>query len=168
MVKRKRALKSKIVFGLVALLAAAIPVMTGCMPGELGAAAPGEETPIMNEELAAFVDEVYKEPYSLVFNNCIDKSLRIMAKAESLGMKTDLIGCIAIVSAKRWHNLPIVSPHFYAEIEGKKVDVALDPVREEIYCKNSEVRIVMPVNISEIGRAFCRRIGLIGCLLRKG
>ncbi|GAJ11433.1 unnamed protein product, partial [marine sediment metagenome] len=33
----------------------------------------------MNEELSAFIDGVYKEPYSLIFNNCIDKSLRIMA-----------------------------------------------------------------------------------------
>ena len=145
-----------------------MPLLAGCVPAELRAAASGEEAPIMNEELSAFIDEVYKEPYSLVFNNCIDKSLRIMAKAESLGMKTDLIGCIAVLKAKRWRNLPIVSPHFYSEIDGKKVDVALDPIREQIYGKNSEVKIVMPVNISEMGRAFFRRIGFISRLLRRG
>jgi len=122
----------------------------------------------MNEELSAFIDEVYEEPYSLIFNNCIDKSLRIMAKAESLGMKADFIGCIAILKAKRWHNILIVSPHFYSEIDGKKVDVALDPIREQLYCKNSEVKIVMPVNISEMGRAFSRRFGFMGCLSRRG
>ena len=148
--------------------AIAMPLLAGCVPAELRAVASGEEAPIMNEELSAFIDEVYKEPYSLVFNNCIDKSLRIMAKAESLGMRTDLIGCIAVLKAKRYRNLPVVSPHFYAEIDGKKVDVALDPVREEIYCKNSEVGIVMPVNISEMGRAFFRRVGFTGCLLRRG
>jgi len=145
-----------------------MPLLAGCVPAELGAAASGEGVPIMNEELSAFIDEVYKEPYSLVFNNCIDKSLRIMAKAESLEMKADFIGCIAVLRAKRWHNIPIVSPHFYSEIDGKKVDVALDPLREEIYCKNSEVRIVMPVNISEMGRAFFRRFGFMGCLSRRG
>ena len=165
--KKERLSKLKI-FGLVMIPAIAMPLLAGCVPAELRAAASGEEAPIMNEELSAFIDEVYKEPYSLVFNNCIDKSLRIMAKAESLGMKTDLIGCIAVLKAKRYRNLPVVSPHFYAEIDGKKVDVALDPVREELYCKNSEVRIVMPVNISEMGRAFFRRIGLISRLSGRG
>lgn len=121
----------------------------------------------MNEELSTFIDEVYKEPYSLIFNNCIDKSLRIMAKAESLGMKTDFIGCIAVLKAKRYR-MRIVSPHFYSEIDGKKVDVALDPIREQIYCKNSEVKIVMPVNISEIRRAFFHRFGFISCVSRRG
>jgi len=153
---------------MVVLLVIVMPLLAGCVPEGLRAAAPQEEAPIVNEELAAFVDEVYKEPYSLVFNNCIDKSLRIMVKAESLGMKADFIGCIAVLKAKRYRNLPIVSPHFYAEIDGKKVDVALDPIRERIYCKNSEVKIVMPVNISEMGRAFFRRFGFTGCLLRKG
>ena len=121
----------------------------------------------MNEELSTFIDEVYKEPYSLIFNNCINKSLRIMAKAESLGMKTDFIGCIAVLKAKRYR-MRIVSPHFYSEIAGKKVDVALDPIRERIYCKNSEVKIVMPVNISEIWRAFFYGIGFINRVSRRG
>lgn len=124
--------------------------------------------PIMNEELSAFIDEVYKEPYSLIFNNCIDKSLRIMAKAKSLGMKADFIGCIAILPAKGYRNLLIASPHFYSEIDGKKVDVALDPIREQIYCKNSEVKIVTPMNISEIRRAFFHGIGFISRVSRRG
>lgn len=165
----KKEILSKLkIFGLVMVPAIAMPLLAGCVPAELGAAAPGEEAPIMNEELSVFIDEVYKEPYSLIFNNCIDKSLRIMAKAESLGMKTDFIGCIAVLKAKRYRNLLIVSPHFYSEIDGKKVDVALDPIREEIYCKNSEVRIVMPVNISEMGRAFFRRFGFMSHLSRRG
>lgn len=165
--KKERLSKLKI-FGLVMVPAIAMPLLAGCVPAELRAAASGEEAPIMNEELSAFIDEVYKEPYSLVFNNCIDKSLRIMAEAESLGMKTDFIGCIAVLKAKRYRNLLIVSPHFYSEIDGKKVDVALDPIREQIYCKNSEVKIVMPVNISEMGRAFFRRFGFISRVSRRG
>ena len=167
--RRRGLLKLNIAVSLVVAVATAIPLMSGCVPGELRAAAPQEEAPpVMNEELSAFIDAVYKEPYSYFFNNCVDKSLRIMAEAERLGMKADLIGCIAIVPVKRWYNFPIVSPHVYTEIEGEKVDVALDPAREEIYCKNSEVRIVMPVNLSELGRAFCRRAGLGGYLLREG
>jgi len=121
----------------------------------------------MNQELSAFIDAVYREPYSLVRNNCLDKSLRIKAKAEELGMRVDLIGCIAIVPVKKWHNFPHISPHFYTEIEGERIDVAHDPRREELWCKNSEIKAVVPVNISKIRRAFCRGAGLRSQLLRE-
>ena len=122
----------------------------------------------MNDQLSAFIDAVYREPYSLVRNNCINKSLRIKAKAEGLGMRADLIGCIAMVRVKKWHNLLIISPHFYTEIERERVDVAHDPRREELWCKNSEIKVVMPVNISKMRRAFCRRAGLRSQPLKEG
>ena len=122
----------------------------------------------MNDELSAFIDAVYRQPYSLLRNNCINKSLRIKAKAEELGMRADLICCIAIVPVKKWHNFHFASPHVYTEIEGERVDVAHDPRREEIYCKNSEIRVVLPVNISKIRRVFCREAGLRGHLLKEG
>jgi len=165
--KREKLSKSNIL-GLVAALVVAVPLLAGCVPGELRAAAPQEEAAISNEDLAAFVDQVYEEPYSLVFNNCIDKTLRIMAEAEKRGVKSDFIGCIAVYRFKRYHNAPIVSPHFYAEIEGGKLDVAFNPAQEKVYCPNSDAEIVMPVNISEMGRAFFRRVCFTGCLLRRG
>jgi len=164
---KERLSKLKI-FGLVMVPAIAMSLLGGCVPADMRANDPTEEAVIVNQELADFVDEVYKEPYSLVFNNCIDKSLRIMAKAESLGMKADLIGCVAVLKANCYRGLPIVSPHFYSEIDGRKVDVALDPVREQIYCPNSEVKIIMPLNISEMGRAFSRKCGFSSCPLRGG
>jgi len=122
----------------------------------------------MNDELSAFIDTVYRKPYSLLSNNCINKSLEIKAKAKGLGMRVDLIGCIAITRVKKWHNLPIILPHVYTEIEGQMVDVAHDPGRVEIYWKNSEMKIVMPVNISKIRRVFCRGAGLRSHLLKEG
>ena len=112
-------------------------------------------------ELSSFIDEIYREPYSLFSNNCIRKSLRIKARAEALEKKADLICCISIVPAKKWRNFPIISPHVYTEIEGKKIDVSLDPGHEEIYCKNSEKKIVMPVNISKLKRVLGRTVSLI-------
>ena len=122
----------------------------------------------MNDELSAFIDAVHKEAYSLVRNNCINKSLRIKAKAEELGMKADLICCIAIVPVKKWHNFHFASPHVYTEIEGERVDVAHDPRREMLWCKNSEIKAVMPVNISKMKRAFYRRASLRSQILRQG
>ena len=104
----------------------------------------------MMNELSPFIDEVYREPYSLFGNNCINKSLKIKAKAEELGKKAELICCISIVPIKKWHNFPTVNPHVYTEIEGNKVDVSLDPGHEEIYCKNSEKKLIIPVNISKL------------------
>ncbi len=111
-------------------------------------------------ELSTFIDKVYREPYSLVGNNCLRKSLRIKAKAEELGKRADLICCVSIVPIKKWHNLPTINPHVYTEIEGKKIDVSLDPGHEEIYCKNSEKKLIMPVNISKLRRT----LGLVGSL----
>ena len=111
----------------------------------------------MGDELLFFIDSVYRERYSLIGNNCINKSLRIKAKAEELGKRADLLCCISIVPIKKWHKFPTINPHVYTEIEGEKVDVSLDPGHEEIYCKNSEKKLIMPVNISKIGRLFCRR-----------
>jgi len=111
----------------------------------------------MSDELSSFIDAVYREPYHLIGNNCINKSLRIKAKAEESGKRADLICCIAMWLVRKWHNFPIFSPHVYTEIEGEKVDVALDPGHEEIFCKNSELKTIMPVNISRVTRSLRRR-----------
>ena len=57
--------------------------------------------------------------------------------------------------------LPTINPHVYAEIEGEKVDVSLDPGHEEMYCKNSEKKLIIPVNISKLRRVLSRRSNLI-------
>lgn len=115
---------------------------------------------MMHDELSFFIDAVYREPYSLIGNNCIRKSLRIKARAEELGNRADLIGCVLIAPIKKWHNFPIIIPHVYTEIEGKKVDVSLDPGHEEIYCRNSELKLIMPMNLSKIRRTLCRGASL--------
>jgi hypothetical protein len=51
-----------------------------------------------------------------------------------------------------YHPLSIISPHVYTEVEGEKIDVSLDPGHEKIYCKNSEKKIILPVNISRLRR----------------
>ncbi|MBI2287827.1 MAG: hypothetical protein HYU83_02410 [Chloroflexi bacterium] len=112
----------------------------------------------MIKELDSFIDEVYREPYSLPHNNCIHKSLKIKARAEELGQRADLIGCISIVPMKKWHNFPSINIHVYTKIEGKKVDVSLDPGHEAIYCKNSEKKLIMPVNLSRLKRIISKAI----------
>ena len=104
------------------------------------------------DELSTFIDSVYREPYFLLGNNCIRKSKRIKAKAESLGRRADLIACISVVRIKQWHNFPTVNFHVFAEVDGRKVDVSLDPGHEARYCLNSQKKILFPVNISRLTR----------------
>ncbi len=109
------------------------------------------------DELDAYIDKVYQEPYFVLGNNCIRKSRKIKAKAEYLGKQADLIACISIVPIKAWHNFPTVNFHMYVVVDGRKVDVSLDPGHEARYCKNSEKKILFPVNISRLWRIMRRR-----------
>lgn len=110
----------------------------------------------MTEELSSFIDKVYREPYSLLRNNCIHKSLKIKGKAEEQGSKVDVVWCISIVPMKKWRNFPSVNFHMYTVVDGQKVDVSLDPLHEAMYCKNSEKNLVLPVNVSRLRRALRR------------
>jgi len=86
-----------------------------------------------------FIEEVYHEPYSLLKNNCFHKSMEIVEKARSLGKDANLVICWSIENEKILRGLPpVVQPHTYAEIEGKKVDVAYNPDTERILCNNTE------------------------------
>ena len=85
-----------------------------------------------------------------------------------MGKRTDLICCITVLPVRKWHNFPVIIPHVYTEVEGERIDVALDPGREEKFCKNSEQKIVIPVNISKLRRSFGKETSLRGRLLRKG
>lgn len=106
----------------------------------------------MNNELGEFIDGVYRESYRLLGNNCIDKSLRIKARAESHGVRADFIMCLIITRVRVLGGFPLISPHFYTIIEGEKVDVALDPDLEKVVGKNAEQKTVLAVNLSALKR----------------
>ncbi len=106
----------------------------------------------MDENLSVFIKRVNHEPYSLVTNNCIVKTLRIRAEAFRLGKQADLVFCLLFFRIKCLADLPVVSPHIYLIIEGKKVDVPLSPSQERKICKNIEVKPFLKVNLSKVKR----------------
>lgn len=108
-------------------------------------------------ELLSFIDAIYREPYSLLKNNCIHKSLKIRNRARERGKQVDIIVCISVVTMKWLHGLPVPNPHMYTLIDGVKVDVSLDPGHELRYCRNQEKKLVFPVNVSRISRLIRRR-----------
>jgi len=104
-----------------------------------------------NKEMRGFIEEVYQEPYSLLKNNCIHKSIRIAKKARELGKDARLVACWSIVPMRILHGFPAIQPHMYVEIEDQRVDVSLDPDHEKKYCKNSEKTIIFPIRLPKRG-----------------
>ena len=101
-----------------------------------------------NAEMMRFIDQAYRTPYSLLTNNCFHKSIKIVRKADELGLEANLV--IAPVSITPRHTspyLPRILPHCYSIIERHKVDVALDPATEKIWCKNNEIISLLPMNL---------------------
>jgi len=103
-----------------------------------------------NIEMKQFIQEVYREPYSLIGNNCIHKSVKIAKKVRELGKDARLVACWSIVPMKILRGFPSIQLHMYVEVEGERVDVSLDPHHEEMYCKNSEKIIVFPVKLPKL------------------
>ncbi len=101
-------------------------------------------------EIRRFIEDIYREPYSLISNNCIHKSIKIARKVWELGKDTCLIACLSIVTMKILRGFPTIQPHMYVEVEGKRVDVSLDPRHEEKYCQNREKIIVLPVKLPKL------------------
>lgn len=100
-----------------------------------------------NIEMRRFIESVYQEPFSLLTNNCFHKSIRIAQKARDLGKDAQLVPCWSIAPKRLLGIIPIISPHAYALIDDEKVDVALSPVQEQKYWKNSERKIILPIRL---------------------
>ena len=105
---------------------------------------------LSNMEMKRFIEETYREPYSLINNNCIHKSVKIAQKARELGKSARLVACWSIVPMKIFGGFPTIQPHLYVEVEGKRVDVSLDPHHEEIYCSNCEKTVLLPVKLPKL------------------
>ena len=97
--------------------------------------------------LKQYIDQVYHEPYHLLWNNCLNKSWRIYKKAAKLGVEAQLVICIA-KNPKWWWMFTIIIPHFYVLVNEEKIDVGLSPDQEKKYWKNSDFKIYCPIRIA--------------------
>jgi len=75
-------------------------------------------------------DRIRKRPYSLVSDNCLIKSVEFARRCTKMGVEAKVVPCLAL-SHKRvplahfW--VPVVHPHFYAEVLGKRYEVSREP-----------------------------------------
>lgn len=101
-------------------------------------------------ELEKFIEEVHNEPFNILSNNCIHKHTRIVRKARELGHDASIMGCISVIPIKPAAGVPLIGPHFYAKIDGKTVDVSMQPSLEESMWKNEDIFRLLPVNVSKL------------------
>ena len=102
------------------------------------------------DELEKFIEDVHKEPFNILSNNCLHKHGRIVNKARELGHDASLIGCVSVIPIKPAAGLPLIGPHFYAEVDGKTVDVSMEPTMEEAIWRNEDIVKIAPVNLSKL------------------
>ena len=102
------------------------------------------------DELQKFIDEVHNEPFNILSNNCIHKHTRIVSKARELGHNASLMGCISVIPIKPAAGFPLIGPHVYAEVDGKMVDVSMQPALEESIWRNEDIFRFLPVNVSKL------------------
>ena len=76
------------------------------------------------EELAG---KIKKRPYSLVSDNCLTKSAEFARRCTAMGLEAKVVACLALSYKRvpRAHfRVPVVHPHFYAEVLGKRYEVS--------------------------------------------
>ena len=74
------------------------------------------------EEIA---EVLRQEPYSLLKNDCITKSLRFRRTCKSEGISARVVVCIGLTRARwfgRWLILPVI--HGWGEVAGKRIETS--------------------------------------------
>ena len=93
---------------------------------------------IYNKDIKIYIQKEYNTKYNLFTNNCWHKSRRIIRRAKEYEAR--LVFCVVFFWVKCLGGMPVIAPHFYALLDGVKVDVAFDPNTEQKICRNQEVR----------------------------
>jgi len=70
---------------------------------------------------------IRKRPYSIISDNCLIKSIEFARRCTRMGVEAKVVSCLAF-SHKcvplAHFRVPIVGPHFYAEVLGKRYEVS--------------------------------------------
>ena len=79
-------------------------------------------------------DRIRKRPYSVISDNCLIKSVKFARRCTKMGVEAKVVPCL-VLSHKyvplAHFRVPVVHPHFYAEVLGKRYDVSREPKDEK-------------------------------------
>jgi hypothetical protein len=85
-----------------------------------------------------------REPYSLLTNNCITKSVRFKRVCKSRGISARVVACFGLARARwlsHWLIIPVI--HGWGEVEGKRIETSRP-------LGSSGIWGIVPVNIQPI------------------
>ncbi|GAJ18657.1 unnamed protein product, partial [marine sediment metagenome] len=86
--------------------------------------------------------------------NCIHKHARIVRKARELGHDASMMTCLSVIPLRPVAGVPLIGPHFYAKVDGKVVDVSMEPALEQVMWKNENMLKLFPINVSKLKPMF--------------
>jgi hypothetical protein len=77
------------------------------------------------EKAEIIAEKLRQEPYNLLFNDCITKSLRLKRECKAIGIPVRVVACIGLARAKWfgcWLTIPVI--HGWGEVEGKRIETS--------------------------------------------
>ena len=80
------------------------------------------------EKAEEIAERPRQEPYHLLSNDCIQKTVRLKRECKALGIPVRVV-CIGLARARlfgHWLTLPVV--HGWGEVEGKRIEISCDLV----------------------------------------
>lgn len=69
---------------------------------------------------------VRREPYRLLFNNCLIKSARLAGRCRSLGIEARVVLCLGLASARLpglGRSFVFPAPHAWVDLDGEKIEL---------------------------------------------
>jgi len=78
-----------------------------------------------SEKAEEIAEKLRQEPYHLLSNDCIQKSVRLKPECKALGIPVKVVVCIGLARARlfgRRLTLPVV--HGWGEVEGKGIEIS--------------------------------------------
>jgi hypothetical protein len=96
------------------------------------------------EKAESVAEKIRQEPYNLIKNDCITKSVRLKKACQTMGIPARVVVCIGLVKARFfgcWFTIPVI--HGWGEVEGKRIETSRPLGSEGIWG-------IVPVNIKPV------------------
>jgi len=77
------------------------------------------------EKVEKIAERLRQEPYNLLRNDCITKSIRLKRECKALGIPVRVVACIGLARARLfgfWLTIPVI--HAWGEVEGKRIETS--------------------------------------------
>ena len=96
--------------------------------------------------LEGIADKLRHEPYLLLKNDCISKSIRFKKECKSIGIESKVVVCLGLAKARwfrRWPTIPVI--HGWGEVKGIRIETSRP-------LGSSGIWGIVPVNIKPVVR----------------